>query len=323
MSEIKFKCETCGQPILVDAQAEGRTIQCPSCHSTLVIRAAAEAPAKTGRARVKPVLDKPASPRRKPAASTPSVRLATREPQEPPVPAPTPATASAASAPPEGVAEAPPAATPASAEEPAVVQIAALTPETKLEIVEAVRARLADPTRWMPGVTAQGKFAYAARKDGGAWVPVEVGDAHATHHSLMGAILLELHLRNVAATATGRTEFLDHEVPNMIREVAPEAESAAEPTAGVPGASVLGLMGISHAQCLTVLERLAQRYERVGRGEDSAALRQLRGFTVEELVSRVTKDEPVTGPEIVRAVHLELTELRHRLEALEKARGPS
>jgi hypothetical protein len=205
--------------------------------------------------------------------------------------------------------------------EPVTVQVAALTSEAKQAIVQAARGQLADASRWMPGVTAQGKFAYAARRDGETMVPVEVGDASATHHSLMGAILLEFHRRNVTATASGRTEFLDREIPAMIREIAPEV--GAEPPAGTdgPSSSAVGLMGIAHAQCLAVLDGLARRYQAEARGEGSETLRQVRGFTLEELVSRAAKDELVTNAEIVRAAHRELTELRDRIAALEKPRA--
>lgn len=353
MSDIKFHCDTCGQPILVDAGAVGRTIRCPSCQSALVIRGPKTAGPKAEKARVKPALAKPvAGPRRKPGGSsgatgaepagnrpanaviapsqkpsdTTLIVPAKEAPSTPPAPEP----ARPLPAPPLGLAKpvAPAEASrpepdlgPGTVGSPAVVQVAALTPESKLAIVRSAREQLADPARWMPGVNPQGKFAYAAREEGETLVPVDVGDATATRHSLMGAILLEFQRRNVIATASGRTEFLDREIPAMIRGVAPEvgAETPAE-TDG-PGANTVGLMGISHAQCLAVFEGLARRYEAEARGETSDALRQARGFTVGELLDRATKDELVTNTEIVRAVHRELNELRERVAALEKPRG--
>lgn len=352
MSDIKFHCDTCGQPILVDAGDVGRTIRCPSCQSALVIRAPkAEAP-KAEKPRVKPVLAKPAGPRRKsggssgatgvePVGNRPASAVATPSQQpgdtsviaptkEVPSTRPAPAPIRPLPAPPIPLVK--PAATaeasrpepdlgPATLGSPAVVQVAALTPESKLAIVRSAREQLVDPARWMPGVNPQGKFAYAARPEGENLVPVEVGDATATRHSLMGAILLEFQRRNVIATASGRTEFLDREIPAMIREVAPEVGTDSPASTEGPGADAVGLMGISHAQCLAVLEGLARRYEAEARGETSDALRQARGFTVEELADRAAKDELVTNTEIVRAVHRELSDLRERVAALEKTRG--
>lgn len=323
MSDIKLHCDTCGQPILVDAGAVGRTIRCPSCQSALVIRAPKAAGSKAEKGGVKPALAKPAAgPRRRPGGSSgaPSAEPSGNRPVHAVI-APSQKSGDTTLIAPAEDSRPEPDLAPATAGSPAVVQVAALTPESKLAIVRSAREQLADPARWMPGVNAQGKFAYAGRQEGETLVPVEVGDVTATRHSLMGAILLEFQRRNVIATASGRTEFLDREIPAMIREVAPEVGAEAPAETDGPGANTAGLMGISHAQCLAVLEGLARRYEREARGETSDALRQARGFTLEELVDRATKDELVTNTEIVRAVQRELNELRERVAALEKPRG--
>src|SRR5688572_9374910 len=44
MADIKFRCPECAQKIAVDAAAVGVRVNCPSCHSTLIIPPTSEAP---------------------------------------------------------------------------------------------------------------------------------------------------------------------------------------------------------------------------------------------------------------------------------------
>src|SRR4051794_4903636 len=44
MADIKFRCPECAQKIAVDAAAVGVRVNCPSCHSTLIIPPTSDAP---------------------------------------------------------------------------------------------------------------------------------------------------------------------------------------------------------------------------------------------------------------------------------------
>src|SRR6188472_1401753 len=44
MADIKFRCPECAQKIAVDTAAVGVRVNCPSCHSTLIIPPTSDAP---------------------------------------------------------------------------------------------------------------------------------------------------------------------------------------------------------------------------------------------------------------------------------------
>ena len=47
MKEFTFNCATCGQPILASTDWEGRSMNCPSCNTRLIITAAAKPKPRT------------------------------------------------------------------------------------------------------------------------------------------------------------------------------------------------------------------------------------------------------------------------------------
>jgi hypothetical protein len=152
-------------------------------------------------------------------------------------------------------------------------------------------------------------------------VRVEPGSDEATHHSLMGAVLRELHRRNVAPTANGRTEFLDRDIPEAIRRIIPEGAGAAGGGKPIESTDVR-LMSITHAQCLEVLDLLERDYAaKAGAEVDAPARGEGRGASLDELLVRAARDEVVMVTEVLRAVHAELVALGHRVTELEKTAG--
>ncbi|HNQ87539.1 MAG TPA: hypothetical protein PKM73_02765 [Verrucomicrobiota bacterium] len=317
MSEIKFSCEKCNQHILVDSKDAGRKLVCPSCGTQIVIpKPAAGSPRKARTKVTGPGVGAPPEPAM-PSGGSPAPALppgaAAEAPVEvaPEVPSP-PAMEMGPG--PEPIAKSPGGAP---------VQVAVLTPEVKLEIVRAAQALISEPGRWVTGMGEDGKLTYAARSVTGQLARVEVDSPEATHYSLMGAILCELQRHSVTTTATGRTAFLDQEIPAAIQKVI----GAIAPTAGqgkVPESTDQQLMSIGHAQCLKVLDELEREYAaQAGGNGDSTGLRELRGVSLEELMVRAAKDEAISSTELLRAVHRELTELNRRLSELEAAAGTS
>lgn len=324
MSDLKFNCEVCGQPILVDANAAGRKLVCPSCKTALLVPKgppAAPRPPAVVKPRVIPVpTSTPPRARtpEKPAEPTPtSAPRRLPETARKPGARPKPATETASS--PTlvtGLSSAPRTPPPEPAPQP--VQVAVLTSEIKRDVIRSARDLLADPARWMSGVDPEGKLAYAAKEAKGKLKRVEVGSEEATRHSLMGAVLLELHRLNVTPTAIGRTEFLDNEIPAAIRKVI-HGETPAAGGESPPESTAPALMSISHGQCLELLDLLEGEYaHRSVAGPDSNALREIRGVTLEDLLVRAARDEVMTTPELLRAVHHELMEIDRRLSALER-----
>lgn len=306
MSELKFNCPTCGQPILVDAREAGRKLVCPSCKSQLTIPKPSwsSVPKPDPRAPAGPVETAPKPPPA-PVPTQVSVPLRLTRPTPPPAATtPTSSTPDTAGAPADDASQ--------------PVQIAVLTSDLKRHLVQAARKLIADPQRWMPGVSEKGKLLYAAKQVKGRWKAVEPGSGEATHHSLMGAVLHELHRRNVAPTATGRTEFLDGEIPDAIRNVTPEVTKVAAKEE-LPKAKAARLMSLSHAQCLEVLDFLDRAYGAKAAAEAEAPARsESRGATLDELLVRAARDEVMTVTEVLRALHAELVTLDHRLTELEK-----
>lgn len=374
MSDLKFTCPNCGQPILVAASEAGRKLACPGCQAPITIPnarpASPETPAAAAGGEVggadsgssvtppdpgpvvgntiprppaPPASTEPRTLPIPPAEGTSSLRLepakapahpaavhttaglrrllgpegdARLESTTPPDPAEEPATVAAPDA-----ASAGQVGSPAAEEAPPPAQIAVLTSDLKRSIVQAARELIADSGRWLPGVDDKGKLTYAARQVKGRWKTLEPGSDEATHHSLMGAVLRELHRRNVAPTATGRTEFLDGDIPGAIRKIVPEGADAGEGHE-TPKARAARLVSISHAQCLQVLDLLEAEYAARSAAEAEAPVRnETRGASVDELLVRAARDEVMTVTEVLRAVHAELVTLNHRIAELEKAGG--
>ncbi|MCU0783951.1 MAG: hypothetical protein MUF81_07865 [Verrucomicrobia bacterium] len=241
------KAESSGKPLRVDVPGKTDKTGSPT----------AKEPKKNTPAVVIPSVAKPNLPGFSLREDAPAE---TDTPDPAPMTTPQPAekvadTDKAAPAPPETkppvVADAP---TP-----PAQPRVAVLSPAVKLDLVRAVRRRIADESAWLPG-KVEGTTAYAAKMQDGKEVLLDAKSTEATRFSLMGAFLLEMHVRQVVATATGRKRFLDDEIPDAIREVLmeqlddEEREHAEDPLANKD------VLAISHAQCWEVLDALDELY---------------------------------------------------------------
>ncbi len=274
---------------------------------------------------VAPAMVAPAAapvPKLKVAIPTPAPPTAAPSPREE-KPAPVAAPAAAPSIATSVTPPAPPpvAESPVAAADPAKVQVAVLSSALKREIVRAVRARLTDESRWMPRKTESGKFSYAAKRVGGELIPVPITSPEATHFSLLGAVLLEFHQRNVTQTASGRKEFLDGEIVAAIREVTRQSGAASAGALSSTGES-LDPMAMTHAQCLQALDLLDRRY--VGESEAIAtaeAERKLEPVRLSDLVRKLELQGPVTAEEVATALYHELEEINRRLAALERVAG--
>lgn len=314
MSEFKFNCPACGQHLLVDEAWTGRRIDCPMCSARIVIPAPLK-PDRQDAAKpqssppVRPKLSGSAEPGSAPARTTPS--------EAPPAAStaalPKAAARKAVPAAPE-VKPAAPASAPASPEH---LHIAVLTPAVKLDLVRAVRKRIATESAWIPG-RINGVNAYAAKVVNGQNVLVDPRAPEATRFSLIGAFLVEMRLREVVRTATGRTEFLDHEIPDAVREVlfaelGDEAHNGHDdPLAG------RDLMAASHPQSLAALDVMEARYSRrMEQARIERAQRHLDPTRLPDLVRKLEKKGRIQPEEVATALFHELMEVRRRLERLE------
>jgi hypothetical protein len=193
-------------------------------------------------------------------------------------------------------------------------RIAVLSAEVKLEIVQAVRRLISDKTKWIPGVTKAGEPMYAAKSAGGKNIAVDPASPEATQFSLMGAVLREFALRNVARNAQGRRRLLDQEIPNAIKEVI----GGEEPGEGREF-STGEILGISRDQCLESLDILEQRYRtRKIEASREDATEKFGKIRLDQLLKRMEKKLRVSPDEIVVAVFLEFQEVLERLERLER-----
>jgi hypothetical protein len=191
-------------------------------------------------------------------------------------------------------------------------RVAVLTPALKLDIIRAARSELTDPKRWLPGKKEAGNYNYAAREEAGKLVSVSPTDASATHLSLFGAVLRELHRRNVMRVTTGRRRFLDDELTAAIQQVLGRETDGAPP-------SEADREALTHQQCLSVLDVLEKRYE----GDAQKARQRERERKIEhvrlaDLVQKLEKHTPVRAEEVACALFYELEELNQRLEELEQ-----
>ncbi len=201
------------------------------------------------------------------------------------------------------------------------VQIASLTPAIKRDMVRSIRRRIADEAHWMPGVTHEGKHAYAAKEVEGKPVSVEATDPEATRFSTLGASLAELHLRNVTRTASGRVEFLDQELLEAIRQAAGEAVAEREAGSGQASTSDRPAPLISHAQSLKALDLLEQRYTREIEHSAGAVRARPEDLRLAHLTGKLERKETVAVEEVCAALWNELKEINERLTALEHSAG--
>jgi len=200
---------------------------------------------------------------------------------------------------------------------PAGPRIAALTPAVKLEIVRAARRRIANETGWLPG-RIKGVNAYAAMAGNGDASLVEPTDPKAKRFSLMGAVLLELHLRRVVQTAAGRLKFLEREIPGAVSEVLLGQTNKDETEGANAGRVESDPMAISHPQCLAVLDVLEERYShRMSQARAERAKRLLKNVRLPDLVKKLEKKAQIAAEDVATALYHELTAMNRRLDKIE------
>jgi hypothetical protein len=274
MNEFKFNCSSCGQHLTADPSMSGNRIDCPTCQTNIVIPTAAEA----AKSAAHPPAPKPPTP----TPGQAGARFPTR-------PLPSPAAPGLQA------------------------QISDLTPEIKLDIIRAVRRRIAEESSWLPRKTEAGEFAYAAKVVDGKNVAVEVTSPEATRFSVLGAMLLEFHERNVTQMASGRRELLDSDVLDALKEVL-EAEK------GEPFKGDLKAVTVTHPESLALLDILEKRYDSAMRQTRAdAAEGKLDSIRMDEVVKRLESKGNLTPEDVATAVFFELEDIKHRLLELERA----
>lgn len=304
MNEFKFSCPACHQPIKVGFEFAGRRLDCPGCHVGLMIPAPPEKPELVP---VATLVQPAANPEPTSSAS------ATSDPAATP---PQPTTAA-----PELAAEvnepvAPPSPPPATLVAPiSTARVAVLTPELNLEIVHAVRARLKDKSRWLPGKKEGGQYNYAARQEGDQMVSVSPADVTATHHSLFGAILLEFHLRNVTRVTVGRQKILDEELLAAIQKTLGRKPDGAPVTEAEREA-------LTHEQCLAVLDVLEKRFQQTAAAvKQKQVERKIEDIRLTDLVGKLEISAPIRSEEVACALYYEVEALKQRIAELEQKLG--
>lgn len=316
MKEFKFNCPACGQHILAQEQWSSRRISCPSCKTEIEI----PSPGKGLTTKVRGASGRPAT----------RLNVATESDAN----KPTPVTARATSDTPQtrplkeksngerivrdAISDR--VDTAATPERPDRVRVAVLTPGVKLDMVRAVRRRIAVEDNWLAGIQ-QGKLAYAAKREGQNLTLVDVKSTDATRFSLMGAFLIESHLRHVSRTATGRRRLLDQEIPEAIQDALLENMSDEEREEQLESTKKMdprSLMSISHAQCLAALDILEERYSRrMSQVQAEKANRKLGNVRLTDLVRKLEKKASIAPEDVATALYYELIEVRRRLERLE------
>lgn len=196
-------------------------------------------------------------------------------------------------------------------------RVAVLSPAVKLDLVRAVRRRIAAESAWLPG-KVKGGSAYAAKAHEGEMVLLDATDPEATRFSLIGAFLREMHERQVVQTAVGRRRLLDEEIPDAIREVLLEGMSEEEREGAEDRLVVEDLLAIPHAQCLAALDVLEARYlQRAEQLQIEKAKRRLGSVRLADLVKKLEKKVRMSPEEVATALYHELMEVRRRLERME------
>lgn len=177
------------------------------------------------------------------------------------IPAPAPESAAAASPQPVKPAGRP-GAKPAAMPEPHIEeQVASLSTEFKIGLVQAVREIIGDGTRWVMGRDGAGKQMICAKLDGAYFVPLPPGSKEATHYSIIGAFLHVMVQRKVMVTADGRSRMLSEEIP----DAATKALGSSQSTGGMrlPGQKGPDPLTLDHAQCLVLLDAMETKYEQM------------------------------------------------------------
>lgn len=323
MNEFKFDCPSCGQHILAADDWTGRRIDCPSCKTKITI----PAPTKTAKKTAPlppPALKSPLKP------SGASLQVATpaspsKDATAQPSSAVAPAKGQREDKPEEAGSDLKTKVEPTTTPPPPKVQlrIAVLTPSIKAEIVRAVRQRIANESAWLPGKVEE-SLAYAAKVSDGKTILVEERSPEATRFSLIGAFLLEYHLRQVTRTATGRTKLLDQEIPDAVREVLLDEMSEEEREKTDDPLPNVDVTSISHAQCIAALgvleERYSQRMEQVRVGK---AKKNLGNIRLSDLVKKLELKAGIAPEDVATALYHEVMELRRRLDKLENRNAGS
>lgn len=298
MSEFKFSCHSCGQKMKAASPNVGMQIECPVCKTQIIIPAAPKNPEDV------PVSTKPVD---KPKATRSEAEEATKA---------TDRKAADGRMKPKGkslVAKESMAADP---------QVGSLTGEIKLDIMLAVRERLADEKHWLPKRNEQKKFNYAAKKEDGKLVSVPVESKEATHFSLVGAILLEFHKRNVIRTASGRNRFLDIEVIEAILEVGLNKPYVPEYQGARPKKGADDDVALDHKQTLKAIDLLIKRYEMEAKGISfHATSDSAKHVRVADLIRKLEKEEEITAEDIVKAFQFEMKFMDKRISDLERHAG--
>lgn len=319
MKEFKFSCPTCGQRILAPADSSGRKINCPSCQGSITI------PSGPTEAK-KPVL-KPPTVRPPDAAN--QLKVSGRSGQGelpkktvPAAPAPKPAPpappkAPAVAPPKGGGAVAIPKIDPEAPGKPEQLRVSVLTPAIKLDMVRSARKRISEESNWLPS-KIEGDLAYAAKVSDGKSVVVDVKNPEATRFSLIGAFLRELHQRKVTGTAMGRTDLLDQEIPDAIRDILLDGLSEAErEKAGDPMADKNRKL-LSHAQCLAALDLMEKLYsEQKEHLQSDKSKRKMGTVRLADLVPKLEDKARIAVEDVATALYHELMEVRKRLDRLE------
>ena len=283
-NEFKFDCPKCGQHILAARAWAGRQIHCPSCETQLTI----PPPPEEG---FKPASELSPRPDSTPAKNVKAVGVA-------------------------------PAVGKLNAAAPQSLRIAALTPAIKLELVRAVRSRIADKNAWLPGRIG-GKHTYAAKRSGAEYVLLDVEHPEATCFSLIGAFLREFNRRQVTPLATGRSTMLDRELPDAIREVllAGMTEEERERPENIPDEK--SRPALTHPQCLAVLDVLTELYtDRLSHLRAERAKQKLGNVRLVDLITKLEKKSRIPAEDVATALYHELMEVRRRLERLENRMHP-
>ncbi len=249
-------------------------------------------------------------------------------PAEPPAeekaPGPEPTKEEEAAAPAEPAAPSPaptptPTPTPIPEDEdekkkPAQVElIGNLTTEVKVGLIRQARGHIDDESKWIHGRSGPGgKVVLAAQKSGDTVIPKPPGSPDATHYSIVGSILVAMDEINVKSTASGRSELLHQELENATRRVLKKEgiEEKVDP------------MGLSHKDCLAVLDELQKGYRRTLGDDDFADLLAGKvagavGTTaLDDLMGK--DDDDVKIKDVIKAMNDEIKLLKIRLDNLEK-----
>ena len=292
MSDFKFSCHSCGQKMKAAPANVGMELECPVCHTQIVIPSAPKDPEEI------PVSTKPAKkPKSAGTKKTASNQSATRkEPKKVSL-----------------VAQESMAAEP---------QVASLTPEIKLEIMVAVKETLKDEKNWMPRRTDKKKFNYAAKDVDGKPEAVPVESKDATKFSLIGAILKEFHKRNVTRTASGRNRFLDVEMIEAIIEIGQGKPYVPEYPGARPKKGTADDLMLDFKQIHQVIDLLIKRFEMETKGISfHSTSDNPKHIRIADLIRKLEKEEEITPEDIVKAFQFEMKFMDKRISDLERHAG--